>query len=657
MSRMNGKFLRPPTDHIFEASSDEDDSNSEDEKEETALSTKLNKNNGNNNNRTNGISANLSSDDSDDDDNDDDESNDNEDEDDQDGSNDDESNDDEEQDDEEEEDEEETPSRNTNQRSKRSHPKSNSNKKSKKKTRLATDFFDEEAEASDEDEEDEEAYGTHHDPHDIVKKHYTEDDIRREHMDAEAKEIIERQNKRRQNGSLFSESMDAAEIAREIEERHAMDRKRVSRSVLQDVSSVAGVEGYGGAYNTSISAVSQQSLLPSVSDPKLWMFSCSPGKEEELVYQIMNKCISFAKQGRAFGITSVVAAQSKGKIYVESPSEPSVMEAVQGIRNLMSYTMRLVPIHDMTTVMNVIPKKRPVKPNEWVRMTRGHYKGDLALVRDVIEDGLKCIVQCVPRLDLTLSDLPAAEAKIRRRTVKPPQKFFNQQEIAALGKVISGRQDLGNFTCDYFEGNHYHDGYLLKEVKVGTMIKPCTEDDPPTLDELQRFRKRKGTKNNVYDPGDGDDDDDEENEGSKQAKSLLDELSELQGKTGLADPGGTSANSGGLIIGDTIEVVEGDLIGMRGKMLSIDGSTVKIKPINTDGLGSVNEIEFLISQVRKHIAVGAHVKVTGGRYANETGVVVAVEQLQGETDSTAVLVTDMTHKEISGEAILVPLML
>ena len=279
-----------------------------------------------------------------------------------------------------------------------------------------------------------------------------------------------------------------------------------------------------------------------------------------------------------------------------------------------------------------------MKKNEWVRLTRGHYKGDLALVRSVRDSGLKCVIQCVPRLDLTLSELPAEEARIRRRTVRPPQKFFNAQEIAALGKQSLKRQrfpGMDSLYCDFFENNFYHDGYLLKEVTVGSMVKPCSaEEDPPTLDELQRFRKRKSTKKEY----DDEDDDEDENEGSKMAASLLDELSELQGKTGLSSSSGTE-KSGGLIIGDTVEVMEGDLVGMRGKLLSVEGTTVKVQ---SQDLG---EVEFLSSQVRKHIPVGAHVKVTSGRYANETGTVVAVS---GDVDCTAVILTDMTHKEISG---------
>mmetsp|Transcript_15570 Transcript_15570/g.26001 ORF Transcript_15570/g.26001 Transcript_15570/m.26001 type:complete len:784 (+) Transcript_15570:3-2354(+) len=290
----------------------------------------------------------------------------------------------------------------------------------------------------------------------------------------------------------------------------------------------------------------------------------------------------------------------------------------------------------MTTVMTVKPTKVPVRENEWVRTQRGAYKGDLALVKFVRDSGQKCVVQFVPRLDLTLSDLPPEQARIRRRTVRPPQKFFNAQEIAGMGKQTMRQRFPGlDIFCDFFEGNYYHDGYQLKEMTVGTMVKKVTSENPPSLDELQSFRKSSKSR---------DDDDDDENAGSKLAGSLLDELSELQGKTGLAKT--KRAAGGGLLIGDTVEVIEGDLVGLRGKLVSLDGSTVKIKP-TTNKLDLPDEVEFLTSQVRKYIAVGAHVKVMDGRYANETGNVVAVEQLEGETDCTAVVLTDVTNKEIT----------
>lgn len=75
-------------------------------------------------------------------------------------------------------------------------------------------------------------------------------------------------------------------------------------------------------------------------------------------------------------------------------------------------------------------------------------------------------------------------------------------------------------------------------------------------------------------------------------------------------------------------VVEGDLVGMRGKVNFIDETTVKVIPADSS-LG-IGEVEFLVKQVRKHIDVGAHVKVVDGRYCDETGVVVAVTENEGE---------------------------
>ena len=410
-------------------------------------------------------------------------------------------------------------------------------------------FFDEYAEASDDDsidEDDDEDDDEEEDPHDTVKKHYTAEDIRRENMDEETRELMRMQDKRRQQSRLFNfndyndnennnndprrggRDYSVEDVAREIEERHRMASRRVDRSYLEEAEREEISQG--GMRMQNLSAVTQQSLLPSVNDPSLWMLKCANGKEGELVYQIMNKCVAFAMQGKPLGITSVVAAQSKGRIYVESFSEPSVRDALQGIRGLLMYTMKLVPISDMTTVLDVTVKKKPVQVNDWVRLTRGHFKGDLALVRAVRESGLKCIIQCIPRIDLTLSDLTPEEAKTRRRTIRPPQKFFNPQEIAAVGKHSLRQRfpGMNDTMCNYFEGNYYNDyGYLLKEVTVGTMIKLCANEDPPTLEELQKFRnKNKGSgKNNTMD--NDDDDDDDANEGSRVAKTLLEDLTDL----------------------------------------------------------------------------------------------------------------------------------
>jgi len=211
-------------------------------------------------------------------------------------------------------------------------------------------LFDKEAEALGDEEEDDD-----HASYDVVKKHYIEEDIRREQMDEGARELIRQQDRRRaESGGDRLGDKSVADMAKDIEDRHRMSRWTVHVTVAS--GGPDGDETYGDANYTS---VSQQSLVPSISDPNLWMILCSSGKEEELLFQIMNKCIAFARQGRPLGIKAAIAAQSKGKIYVESYSEPAVVEAIKSIRGLIQYSMRIVPIQDMTVAMTVTQQKKP----------------------------------------------------------------------------------------------------------------------------------------------------------------------------------------------------------------------------------------------------------------------------------------------------------
>ena len=214
--------------------------------------------------------------------------------------------------------------------------------------------------------------------------------------------------------------------------------------------------------------------------------------------------------------------------------------------------------------------------------------------------------------------------------MRPAKKFFNAQDVTQMGGYVgSGRMSSSFENYSTYEGNFYDsEGYMVKEMKVGNTVVACTEDTAPTLEELQEFRKRDAV-------GEDGEEGREEND-----QSLLDELSELQ-KDFNSSTASKKANHG-ILLGDTVKVVEGDLIGMMGKVIFIDDTTVKISPSSDLGIG---DVEFLVDQVRKHLEVGKHVRVVDGRYVDETGVIVAVEVFEGE--ATAILLTDLTAKEIS----------
>ena len=565
---MSGKkfFRPPPTLDDSDDDDDEDDTNNNDEESDEELPT----NNSNTNN--NQANANLSSSDDDDDEEDDDD-----------------------------EDDDDAPSK----KRKAKSPTSATAAKQQRRAvpAAASSFLDDQAASDDEDSEEDIGDG--------------------EHMDQTMLDMIRQQDRERgrRGGGLgvLDDTSDIHQTAQAIERRHQRTTAQQQQQQQRNTATTAG------------SASGSTGMIPSNTDPSLWMISCSTGKETDLVYQLMNKCMRAASQRRPIhGITSIVAAQTKGKLYIESYSEPAVNQLLQGVRQIMPSTKRKVPIHDMVAVMTVKPTKQPVRVGDWVRMTRGHYKGDLALVRATKESGLKCIVQCVPRLDLTLSDLPPEQARIRRKTVRPAQKFLNPQELASLGKMTHRQRhnDLG-MQCDSFEGQLYHDGYVLKEMTVGHMVQPLTESDPPTLDELARFQHRSTDNNNnnsAY-----------ENEGSKSAASLMDQVSAMQQQQNT-----TSSNpSGGLAVGDTIEVTEGDLVGLRGKITSVTAEQVSVMPDKLQ-----EPVDFLPSQVRKYIPVGCHVKVMDGHYANETGTVVAVKD-DDDDSRIAIVLTDVTNHEIS----------
>ena len=74
--------------------------------------------------------------------------------------------------------------------------------------------------------------------------------------------------------------------------------------------------------------------------------------------------------------------------------------------------------------------------------------------------------------------------------------------------------------------------------------------------------------------------------------------------------------------GDRVEVTEGELTHLTGEVTRVDGPSVFIKPSHQE---LNDELEFTASEIRKFFKMGDHVKVIAGRYENDTGLIVRVE--------------------------------
>ena len=89
--------------------------------------------------------------------------------------------------------------------------------------------------------------------------------------------------------------------------------------------------------------------------------------------------------------------------------------------------------------------------------------------------------------------------------------------------------------------------------------------------------------------------------------------------------------------GDNVEVCEGELAQLTGRITSIDGNKVTMLPYHED----LNlPLDFSAHELKKFFKLGDHVKVIAGRYEGDTGLIVRVEENQ------IVFCSDLTVHEL-----------
>jgi len=75
--------------------------------------------------------------------------------------------------------------------------------------------------------------------------------------------------------------------------------------------------------------ITQQTLLPGIKDPSLWMVKCRLGEEKCTVLQLMRKAIAYANNNDPLQIKSVIAPEGiKGYIYIEAYKQTHVKQVL-----------------------------------------------------------------------------------------------------------------------------------------------------------------------------------------------------------------------------------------------------------------------------------------------------------------------------------------
>jgi len=89
--------------------------------------------------------------------------------------------------------------------------------------------------------------------------------------------------------------------------------------------------------------------------------------------------------------------------------------------------------------------------------------------------------------------------------------------------------------------------------------------------------------------------------------------------------------------GDNVEVIDGELINMCGKILAVNGQKITVMPKH-DVLKE--PLLFDASDLRKHFRLGDHVRVLAGRHEGDTGLIIRVE------DDRVVVISDIGLDEL-----------
>lgn len=253
----------------------------------------------------------------------------------------------------------------------------------KKKKKARSDFIIDEAEVDDDVDEDEEAWDDAEQDGDLKDE---AEEAGRTARDIEAR----MREQKRHDGMGFDDGMDADEIEQYYRDRYNEDSAALTRW------------GQGGEEMSD--EIEQQTLLPGVKDPNLWMVKCLQGMEKQTVLRIMNKFLAFQHTDEPLQIRSVVAPEHvKGMIYIEAFKQTHVKTLIEGISALKigMYQQKMVAIKEMTDVLRVVKEQTGLKRKQWVRLKRGIFKDDLAQVDYVDMTQNTVSLKLLPRIDYT----------------------------------------------------------------------------------------------------------------------------------------------------------------------------------------------------------------------------------------------------------------
>ncbi|EDZ70229.1 YML010Wp-like protein, partial [Saccharomyces cerevisiae AWRI1631] len=432
-------------------------------------------------------------------------------------------------------------------------------------------FLDIEAEVSDDEDEDEDEEDS-----ELVREGFiTHGDDEDDEASAPGARRDDRLHRQLDQDLNKTSEEDAQRLAKELRERYGRSSSKQYRAAAQD--------GY----------VPQRFLLPSVDTATIWGVRCRPGKEKELIRKLLKKKFNLdrAMGKKKLKILSIFQRDNyTGRIYIEAPKQSVIEKFCNGVPDIYISQKLLIPVQELPLLLK--PNKSDdvaLEEGSYVRIKRGIYKGDLAMVDQISENNLEVMLKIVPRLDygkFDEIDPTTQQRKSRRPTFahRAPPQLFNPTMALRLDQANLYKRDDRHFT---YKNEDYIDGYLYKSLRIQHVE---TKNIQPTVEELARF----GSK-----------------EGAVDLTSVSQSIKKAQAAKVTFQPG------------DRIEVLNGEQRGSKG---IVTRTTKDIATIKLNGF--TTPLEFPISTLRKIFEPGDHVTVINGEHQGDAGLVLMVEQGQ-----------------------------
>ena len=430
---------------------------------------------------------------------------------------------------------------------------------------------------------------------------------------------------KQQRHLLFADedNLSEEEIAKRLKEKYKVT-EQARRAAAAEHRPATMLRAPSGIVQGGIAG---SALYNPASDAKIFAVKVRPGQAKLLVARIVNKCDAYLRghnsshQRQDLGIIGAFCFDHiKEWIYCESHRQRFVEQAVNGLEGVFRYKVHVVDYKEVLAMLAFKHKKK-LEVGTFVRVRSGIYRGDLAQVVGIVEEGLRVQLKLVPREDFIGREF--AKKRYRKGEQVPPQRFF----VKELAKSCFARDDgsvrWGDLIFDAA-------GYLLRTVLVKHVVAgggPAAAGStaimrPPTVEELAFFhRGDSGQIGQAFDATVG--------------------AGDVNNIPSLGGGGTIAANGFGATVGatsdaqvaidDCVRVVSGPLAGFTGtiaQMYRARGDprlilTLVPKAASARGgaVAGPTHVQVPATDVVPHFAVGSHVQVLAGPDTGESGTV------------------------------------